>query len=188
LVPLSSATPSPFALSPEGRPAAGGLDLDSAYTGGSGDGDGEAAEGTVTIEVEGLPSRVTAFPVAASKYSTLYPVSGGGLVWLRWPISGALGETFANPDETSSRPTLEHFDLVKAKRTELTDDLDWFGVSGDGTRLVINDEGDLRAVPATETGDSDATVHIDMRRIQHTVDPAAEWRQAYDEAGRITRA
>lgn len=188
LVPLSSATPSPFALSPEGRPAAGGLDLDSAYPGGSDDGDGEAAEGTVTIEVEGLPSRVTAFPVAASKYSTLYPVSGGGLVWLRWPISGALGETFANPAETSSRPTLEHFDLVKAKRTELTDDLDWFAVSGDGTRLVVNDEGDLRAVPATETADSDATVHIDMRRIQHTVDPAAEWRQAYDEAGRITRA
>ncbi|MGY0059028.1 S41 family peptidase [Streptomyces sp. LZ34] len=186
LVPLSSATPSPFALSPEGRPAAGGLDLDSAYPGGD-SGDGEA-EGTVTIEVEGLPSRVTAFPVAASKYSALYPVSGGGLVWLRWPISGALGETFANPAETSSRPTLEHFDLVKAKRTELTSDLDWFAVSGDGTRLVVNDEGDLRAVPATETADSDATVHIDMRRIQHTVDPAAEWRQAYDEAGRITRA
>ncbi|MDT0545899.1 S41 family peptidase [Streptomyces lonegramiae] len=184
LVPLSSATPSPFALSPEGRPAAGGLDRDGAQAGG---GDGEA-EGTVTIEVEGLPSRVTAFPVAASKYSALYPVSGGGLVWLRWPISGALGETFANPAETSSRPTLEHFDLVKAKRTELTDDLDWFAVSGDGTRLVVNDDGDLRAVPATETADSDATVHIDMRRIQHTVDPAAEWRQAYDEAGRITRA
>ncbi|WP_435241894.1 S41 family peptidase [Streptomyces cucumeris] len=179
LVPLSSATPSPFALSPEGRPAAGGLDPDD----GAAEGDG-----TVTVEVEGLPSRVTVFPVPASKYSSLYPVSGGGLVWLRWPISGALGETFANPADTSARPTLEHFDLAKAKRSELSAELDWFAVSGDGSRLVVNDEGDLRAVPATESGDGDSTVHIDMRRIQHTVDPAAEWRQAYEEAGRITRA
>ncbi len=45
LVPLSSATPSPFALNPEGRPAAGGLDpLEDEET-------GEA--GAVTVEVEG---------------------------------------------------------------------------------------------------------------------------------------
>ncbi|MFF8832554.1 S41 family peptidase [Streptomyces sp. NPDC015131] len=179
LVPLASTTPSPFALSPEGRPAAGGLDLAE-----------EAAEGdgTVVVEFEGLENRVTPFPVAASKYSSLHPVAGGGLVWLRWPISGALGETFVNPADTSGRPTLEHFNLAKARRSELVDHLDWFAVSGDGTRLVVFDEGDLRAVPATESGDSDTTVYVDTRRILHDVDPGAEWRQAYDEAGRIIRA
>ncbi|MGC0331420.1 tricorn protease [Streptomyces sp. SAI-170] len=179
LVPLSSATPSPFALTPEGRPAAGGLDpLED---------EGNGGDGTVTVEIEGLASRVTPFPVTASKYSALFPVAGGGLVWLRWPISGALGETFANPDDTSGRPTLEHFTITKAKRTELVGDLDWFAVSGDGSRLVVVDEGDLRAVPATESGDSDSTVWIDLRRILHTVDPGAEWRQAYAEAGRLIR-
>ncbi|MFI2434836.1 S41 family peptidase [Streptomyces sp. NPDC018693] len=180
LVPLSSATPSPFALNPEGRPAAGGLDPVEE--------EGEGGDGTVTVEVEGLESRVTPFPVAASKYSALSPVAGGGLVWLRWPISGALGETFANPDDTSGKPTLEHFSLTKAKKSELVGDLDWFGVSGDGTRLVVVDEGELRAVPATEAGDSDSTVWIDLRRILHEVDPGAEWRQAYAEAGRLIRA
>ncbi|MFI0038361.1 S41 family peptidase [Streptomyces mutabilis] len=179
LVPLSSATPSPFALNPEGRPAAGGLDpLDDE----SGEG------GAVTVEIEGLESRVTPFPVTASKYSALCPVAGGGLVWLRWPISGALGETFANPADPSERPTLEHFNLAKARKSELVDHLDWFRVSGDGSRLVVLDEGDLRAVPATEAGDSDSTTWIDLRRILHEVDPAAEWRQAYDEAGRLIRA
>ncbi|MCC2278412.1 PDZ domain-containing protein [Streptomyces sp. ET3-23] len=178
LVPLSSATPSPFALTIEGRPAGGGLDQE----------DTAGEEGATLVEAEGLASRVTPFPVAASKYSHLFPVSGGGLVWLRWPISGALGETFANPADTSGRPTLEHFDLAKAKRSELTSSIDWFAVSGDGTRLVVNDEGDLRAVPATESGDPETTVYIDMRRILHEVDPAAEWRQAYAEAGRIVRA
>ncbi|MFF7554472.1 S41 family peptidase [Streptomyces olivaceus] len=179
LVPLSSATPSPFALNPEGRPAAGGLDpLEDE----SGEG------GAVTVETEGLASRVTPFPVTASKYSTLCPVEGGGLVWLRWPISGALGETFANPADPSEQPTLEHFHLAKARKSELVDHLDWFRVSGDGSRLVVLDEGDLRAVPATETGDGDSTTWIDLRRILHEADPAAEWRQAYEEAGRLTRA
>ncbi|MFD9001986.1 S41 family peptidase [Streptomyces sp. NPDC059582] len=178
LVPLSSATPSPFALSPEGRPAAGGLDPV----------ENEGADGAVTVEVEGLESRVTPFPVTASKYSALHPVAGGGLVWLRWPISGALGETFVNPDDTSGRPTLEHFNITKAKKSELVDHLDWFAVSGDGTRLVVVDEGDPRAVPSGESGDSDTTVWIDLRRILHEADPPAEWRQAYDEAGRLIRA
>ncbi|MDX3309798.1 PDZ domain-containing protein [Streptomyces sp. ME08-AFT2] len=182
LVPLSSATPSPFALTPEGRPAAGGLDPLQ-----DGEG-GETGDGTVTVEAEGLESRVTPFPVPASKYSAMYPVAGGGLVWLRWPISGALGETFANPDDTSGRPTLEHFSIGKARKSELVDHLDWFALSGDGTRLVVVDEGDLRAVPSAETGDPDSTVWIDLRRILHEVDPGAEWRQAYEEAGRLIRA
>ncbi|WP_308294927.1 S41 family peptidase [Streptomyces sp. JJ66] len=180
LVPLSSATPSPFALSPEGRPAAGGLD--------PGDLDGGGEDRPVTVEAEGLASRVTPFPVTASKYSGLYPVAGGGLLWLRFPISGALGETFANPADTSGRPTLEHFVLTRAKRTELSADVDSFAVSGDGTRMVINDDGDLRAVPASEQADSDSTVWLDLRRILHEAHPGAQWRQAYEEAGRITRA
>ncbi|MFI6893826.1 S41 family peptidase [Streptomyces sp. NPDC050256] len=182
LVPLSSATPSPFALSPDGRPAAGGLDpVDS-------DEAGTAEGSTVTVEFEGLENRVTPFPVSASKYSALYPVSGGGLVWLRWPISGALGETFANPADMSGRPTLEYFNIAKAKKTELVDHLDWFAVSGDASRLVVMDDGELRAVPATEPGDNDSTVYIDLRRILHEADPPAEWRQAYGEAGRIIRS
>ncbi|MEV7191089.1 S41 family peptidase [Streptomyces sp. NPDC093510] len=178
LVPLSSATPSPFALLPDGRPVAGGLDP----------ADGAGGDGTTTVEVEGLASRVTPFPVAASKYSALQPVSGGGLVWLRWPISGALGETFVNPADTSGRPTLEYFNIAKAKKSQLVDHLDWFALSGDGSRLVVVDEGDLSAVPSTEQGDLDTTVWIDLRRILHEADPAAEWRQAYEEAGRVIRA
>ncbi|MEV7869130.1 S41 family peptidase, partial [Streptomyces sp. NPDC088124] len=163
--------------------AAGGLDpLGGDLVGG---GDGAVA---VTVEVEGLADRVTPFPVTASKYSALHPVSGGGLVWLRWPISGALGETFANPADMSGRPTLEHFDIVRARKSELVAHLDWFAPSGDGTRLVVVDDGELRAVPATELGDLDSTVFLDPRRILHDVDPEAEWRQAYAEAGRIIRA
>ncbi|WP_406154401.1 S41 family peptidase [Streptomyces sp. NBC_01023] len=182
LVPLTSTTPSPFALSPAGRPAAGGLDPDDDLGEDSPDGS------KVLVEIEGLESRVTPFPVPASKYSSLCPVSGGGLVWLRWPISGALGETFVNPADTSGRPTLEHFAIARARKAELVDHLDWFAVSGDGSRLVVMDLGELRAIPATESGEGDTTVYLDPRRILHDVDPPSEWRGAFDEAGRIIRA
>ncbi|MHA4815032.1 S41 family peptidase [Streptomyces aculeolatus] len=184
LVPLHPATPSPFALSAEGRPAAGGMDpVGPPPT-------PEAAGGnsTVLVDPEGLESRVAPIPVPASKYSSLVPVAGGGLVWLRWPISGALGETFANPSDTSGRPTLEHFDISTARLTELTSLVTEIAVSGDGSRLVANDGGSLRAIPATTQADPDTTVYIDMRRVLHTADPVAEWHQAYDEAGRIIRA
>ncbi|MFX4293761.1 S41 family peptidase [Streptomyces bohaiensis] len=177
LVPLSSATPSPFALTPEGRPAAGGLD--PADSGGE--------EGATLVEAEGLASRVTPFPVPASKYSALRPVAGGGLVWLRWPISGALGETFANPADTSGQPTLVHFDIATCAAADLTGDVDWFAVSGDGSRLVVAEDGELRAVPATDEADPESTVFVDLRRIVHHSDPPAEWRNAFEEAGRLVR-
>ncbi|MFC4033734.1 S41 family peptidase [Streptomyces polygonati] len=175
LVPLNSATASPFALRVEGSPV--GTGLDPIESGG---------DGPVVVEAEGLPDRVTPFPVPASKYSSLEPVQGG-LVWLRWPISGALGETFVNPSDPSSRPTLEFFSLAKSKRTELVRHMDWFAVSGDGRRLAVFDEGELGVIPATERGDDDSTVYVDMRRILHEVEPAAEWRQSYAEAGRLIR-
>ncbi|MBM9505060.1 S41 family peptidase [Actinacidiphila acididurans] len=175
LVPLNSATPSPFALRVEGSPVGTGLDP----------GEG-AGGGPVVVEAEGLPSRVTPFPVPASKYSALEPVAGG-LVWLRWPISGALGETFVNPADPSARPTLEYFHLGRSRRTELVHHMDWYAVSGDGLRLAVVDEGDFGVVPATERGDEESAVHVDMRRVLHEVEPAAEWRQSYAEAGRLIR-
>lgn len=175
LVPLNSATPSPFALPVDGRPIGGGLDPDES-----------GGDGPVVVEAEGLASRVTPFPVPASKYSALEPVAGG-LVWLRWPISGALGETFTNPTDPSARPTLEYFNLGKSKRTELVHHMDWYAVSGDGQRIAVYDEGELAVLPANERGDDDSTVYVDMRRILHEVDPTAQWRQSYAEAGRLIR-
>lgn len=181
LVPLNSATPSPFALPIDGGPigSATASGLDPGESGGDSD-------GPVVVEAEGLPSRVTPFPVPASKYSSLEPVQGG-VVWLRWPISGALGETFVNPTDPSARPTLEFFNLGKSKKTELVRHMDWYAVSGDGRRLAVYDEGELTVLPSNERGDDETTVYVDLRRILHEVDPGAEWRQSYAEAGRLIR-
>ncbi|MEU9132495.1 S41 family peptidase [Kitasatospora sp. NPDC048540] len=171
LVPLAADTPSPFAAPVQGRPPVG-LDPEEA-----------TGDGTVRVDEQGLSERLVPFPVIASKYSATAPVRGG-VVWLRWPISGALGQTFANPADTSGRPSLEYFDLAHGSRSTVVDRLDGFAVSGDGGAVSVFSAGGLKLHPLSSPN---SPITVDLRRITHTVHPAAEWRQSYHEAARIVR-
>ena len=117
----------------------------------SGEGNGPAQQKPVTVDVEGLTERVVQLPVAEFRYSSLRGVQDG-LVWLKEPLYGALGESGADIDAASPRPALERFDLKRRTCEELVDELDWFEVSGDGTRIVVCDHGDLRVIPSQQQG------------------------------------
>ncbi|HEY2579971.1 MAG TPA: PDZ domain-containing protein [Streptosporangiaceae bacterium] len=182
LVPLAADTPSPFAPLPDGRPA-------SQADGGDGGDDREAGQVTVTVDAGGLAGRVVQVPVPEARYSDLQPVKGG-IAWLSEPLTGTLGEGTAELDGSRPRASLERFDLDKRRCTELVAELDWFDVSGDGTRMVVSDRDDLRVVSAERKDDSDGpgdTVSIDLSRARFMADPATLWRHAYGEAGRIMR-
>ena len=175
LVPLAAGTPSPFGPTPDGRPL------------GQENGDDPAAEPAVTVDPDGLAERVVAIPVEEARYRYLCPVKGG-LVWLRTPVAGVLGEGGAGPDDDRPRPALQRFDLRKREVKELVGALDWFRVSGDGTRLVVRDRDELRVLPsARKHDDAGETVTVDVSRARFAADPAALWRHAYDEAGRFLR-
>ena len=175
LVPLAAGTPSPFGPVPSGRPL------------GQDNGDEPATEPAVTVDPDGLAERVVAIPVEEARYRYLRAVKGG-LVWLRAPVTGVLGEGGAGPDDDGPRPALERFDLRKREVKELVGALDWFRVSGDGTRLVVRDHDELRVLPsARKHDDAGETVTVDESRARFTADPAALWRHAYGEAGRFLR-
>jgi tricorn protease len=201
LVPLAAATPSPFAPLTDGRPVSGRPD-----TGGPSDASGQDASGQdasgqdasgqdegqegespapVTVDAEGLAGRVVAVPVAEWRYSSLRAVSGG-LAWLKEPLTGVLGEGAADPDASRPRPALERFDLAKRTCAELVPALNWFEVSGNGQRLVVRDHDSLRVVPSDRRDDAEGpdTVTVDLSRARFMADPVAQWRHAYDEAGR----
>ncbi len=178
LVPLAEDTPSPFGPLPEGRPV-GAEARDE-----NGD-PGEPA--AVTVDAAGLPDRVVPVPVIEARYSGLRAVKGG-LLWRRAQVTGVLGEGGADLDEDLPRPALERFDLRKREVTEIAREIDWFDVSGDGTRLVVHDDGELRVMPASGKRDEGAeTATVDKSRARFQADPAALWRHAYAEAGRIMR-
>ena len=182
LVPLAAGAPSPFGPLPEGRPvrpAAAGDDRDEA----------EPGPPVVTVDTEGLAGRVVQVPVPESRYSSLQPVKGG-LAWLREPLSGALGEGTAELDGRPPRAALERFDLERRHTAELVGELDWFEVSGDGTKLVVSDQGDLRVLgsgPKDDAEESGDRADVNLSRARYMADPVALWQHAYEEAGRIMR-
>jgi tricorn protease len=184
LVPLAAQTPSPFGPLPGGRPV--GQDPSEPDKDKEQDNSTEREE--VTVDADGISGRVVGVPVVEARYSGLRAVKGG-LAWLREPVSGVLGEGAASPDDDTPRPVLERFDLHKREVTTLVGELDWFGVSGDGTRLVVKDHDELQILPSEHKEDhgSAESVTVDLSRARFQADPAALWRHAFAEAGRLMR-
>jgi len=178
LVPLAAHTLSPFGPLPGGRPV------------GNGENSKDSSERVrLTVDTDGISSRVVAVPVDEARYYNL-AAAKGGLLWLRYPLSGVLGEGIADPEDAHPRPALERFDLRKREASVLANEVSWFAVSGDGARLVIGDRGDVRVAPSdrkADNGSSDDVVNVDLTRARFQADPAALWRHAYAEFGRLLR-
>jgi tricorn protease len=186
LVPLAATTPSPFAPELHGR-AIG--DTEESKKDGE-DGDGPPR---TTVDVEGLAERVVPFPVPAARYARLHTVRTG-VLWVREPITGVLGADLADPDDDEPGAVLERFDLGRRRAFTVVCDLQDVWTSGDGERIVVWDGDSLRVLPAhhkvdsdDDDDDEDADIDVDLSRIRVQVDPAAEWRQSFDEAGRLMR-
>ncbi|MFF7964369.1 S41 family peptidase [Streptomyces sp. NPDC007903] len=181
LITLAATTPSPFGPQRHGRPS-GTPDRDET----------PGAEGTPTtrVDLDGLADRIVPFPVEAARYGNLRAAKDG-VLWLRHPVRGVLGASRATPDAPDPKTELERYDLAQHRLEHLAADADEFEVSGDGRRVLLWSDGKLRVVPADRRApddeDGDARVTVDLGRIRHTVDPVAEWRQMYDETGRLMR-
>ncbi|UXY19710.1 PDZ domain-containing protein [Streptomyces cynarae] len=181
LITLSATTPSPFGPQRHGRPFET-PDKDETP-------DSEGAP-TTRVDLEGLADRIVPFPVEAARYSGLRAAKDG-VLWLRHPVRGVLGASRATPDDPDPRSELERYDLVQQRIEHLASDADHFSVTGDGKRVLLWTDGKLKVVPsdrrAPNDDDSDANITVDLSRVRQTVDPAAEWRQMFDETGRIMR-
>lgn len=181
LIPLAATTPSPFGPQRHGRPFEA-PDKDETP-------DSEGTPAT-RIDLEGLADRIVPFPVEAGRYSGLRAAKDG-VLWLRHPVRGVLGTSRATPDDADPDTELERYDLVQQRLEHLAPDADAFEVSGDGKRLLLRADGKLKVVPsdrrASGDEDSDGNLTVDLGRVRQIVDPAAEWRQMYDETGRLVR-
>ncbi|HEX4721261.1 MAG TPA: PDZ domain-containing protein [Pseudonocardiaceae bacterium] len=182
LVTLSADTPSPFDPQTAGR-----APLESTKD------DPESDSAEVTVDLAGIAERLVPFPVDAAEYSGLM-AGDDAVFWLKHPVLGVLGSDSAGrPDERRGRPALERFDLTRLRVDRVESSVDSATVSGDGRRILVRDGDRLTVVSAKRRpmagrdDDADDKVDVDLDRIRVTVDPAAEWRQAYDEAGRLMR-
>ncbi|GAA1429543.1 S41 family peptidase [Streptomyces thermospinosisporus] len=181
LITLAATTPSPFGPQRHGR-AFEAADREETPD----------SEGTPTtrIDLEGLADRIVPFPVEAARYSNLRAAKDG-VLWLRHPVTGVLGASRATPDDPDPKTELERYDLAQQRIEHLAADADHFEVSGDGKRVLLWTDGRLKVVPsdrrASGDDDSDSNITVDLGRVRQMIDPAAEWRQMFDEAGRLMR-
>jgi tricorn protease len=179
VLPLAAETPSPSDPELEGRPVASAAS-------------GDAAPPSVRVDLDGLAERAAALPVAAGRLSDL-KAAKDGLLWLDTPLAGEIGAGLPDGGKRP-RPALHRWDLPTRRSIRLVETLDWYQVSGDGTRIAVRDDDVLRIGPADHPVRPDADeaappelVPVDLSRLALTVDPPAEWRQMIQETWRLMR-
>ncbi|GHB07343.1 S41 family peptidase [Streptomyces termitum] len=163
--------------------------------GDGGDGGAEGAEGAegaarpapprTRVDAEGLPGRVVAFPVPAAEYGGLRAV-GGALLWVRTPPRGTLGDAWAGTRSAPPRPRVERWDLATGVLSVLREGADGYAASADGGRVLVRD-GKALSARAVAGPPGSGERPVDPARIRVTVDPVAEWRQAFAEDERLMR-
>ena len=135
----------------------------------------------VRIDLENIGRRVVDLPAPARDYASLAPGKPGLLIALinEWPASPGFG---ANPT-----PVLYKIDLAQPARLEkLIDGVGGFEVSRDGSRLLFAKGGSWFLVPSNAAPKADEG-RLDLKKLEVTIDPRAEWKQIYREAWRIMR-
>jgi tricorn protease len=137
----------------------------------------------VRIDFDNLGQRIIDLALPTGDYEQLSTGQPGMLYVLvnEWPKSPTLG---ANPAQT-----LYLYDLSKlAKLDKLVEDVRGFDISSDGKRLFYTkgrgpDWFVVSALSAPKADDG----KLDLKKLEVTVDPRAEWKQMYRESWRIMR-
>ena len=203
LIPLSAAEPGPFGPSVDGWPISSGndnnpdsnndSDKDTDKPGANTesnkagvDKDGEIA--CPDFDAEGAEERVIPFPVPSGDYRDLRAAKGG-LLWVKVNRdTGELGTRRAGVDGDPSDDELEFFSFSKRSVATVADGVDFYGVSGDGERLVVRHKDSVHVQPADRRpseGDSGERVSVDLSRVRLEVEPTVRWGQMFDENARI---
>jgi tricorn protease len=181
LVPLGRETVSPFDPGTRTPVAPGGRSEDDDEENGD-------ESSRVRIDLEGIASRVLAFPVEEARYGRVVGVRGRAL-FTRYRVVGSLDDD----EETGGQ--LEAWDFKKGRKIAVADEIIDFGTSLDARVLGLMTTKGIRVVPAhfkddpekTREGFSRETGCVDLDRIPLAVVPAAEWAQMYGEAWRLQR-
>ncbi|MSP55025.1 MAG: protease [Myxococcales bacterium] len=136
-----------------------------------------AASDLPPIVVDGLAERIWTVPVPAGNYTAL-SANDGALYWLATggttdaPINDLMGLIIGNdPPEVTAVAT----------------GVDGYQLSRDGTRLLIEQAGQLSIVDADVALADLTKAGVDLSGWTFAVDPREEWRQMFVESWRLER-
>jgi tricorn protease len=144
----------------------------------------------IVIDLEGITHRVLPFPVAEARYYGIAGIKGKAL-FMVYPIRGALHD---DDDDQEAQGHLDSFDFEKQKYEMLIDRVGSYTLSRDYKTLMYRNGHRLRVLKA---GDKPSKVEgdragresgwLDLSRVKVSIQPAAEWKQMFNEAWRLQR-
>jgi tricorn protease len=120
-------------------------------------------------------------PLPPRDYARIVPGAPGELFLLvnEWSGAPALGGTVSR--------TLYRYTLSRPRELEaLLEGVGEFALTADGRKLIYRRGHDWWLAPTSDPGGPEA-VPLDLEAVAIEVDPAAEWRQMYDEAWRLVK-
>ena len=146
--------------------------------------------GPVTMDFDDFERRAVELPAQVGRFSHLQAVDGR-VLYLRRPRTGSA-------DRSNQ---LVAWDLESREESVVEENVDSFEVAAGGRKLLMSSRGTwtIRSVPSSGGGRSsrggsssdDAPRRdrntLSLADLQMTVDPAAEWRQMFNDAWRIQR-
>lgn len=144
------------------------------------------------IDLDGIASRVAAFPVPEGRYGQIAGVGkadAARVLWSVFPIPGAHGR--GGHKDTPAR--IECFEFATGKTETWLERADSFSVARDATTVLVREANTLRALDGSKkpeangTEPSRKTGWLDLSRVRVDVDPRAEWRQMFREVWRLQR-
>ncbi|MGA2135204.1 MAG: S41 family peptidase [Bryobacteraceae bacterium] len=130
------------------------------------------------IDFDGLGQRAARVPLEASNYTGL-EVKGDGLVYavVPEPYYGRAAPTKAS---------VRIFAFKDRKETTIADDISYFVVSRDGSRVLVRQEQAWNVYDATATGASTKKT-VPTADLMLEKDPVAEWKDIFNEVWRRYR-
>lgn len=136
----------------------------------------------VTIDFDGLSSRIVAVGAALRNYSGLRAGAAGTIFFLEGiPATGAT----AGPSPAN---TLHRFQLADRKTIPFSTAVRDYRVSADGKKLLVqNAGGGWQIVDADKGPPAAGSGAVNLASVQIMVDPRAEFRQMFDEGWRFQR-
>lgn len=146
----------------------------------------------VEIDVDGIASRIVAFPVPEGRYERIMG-SHVGALFLTTPVEGTLNESWV-PGTPDAKGTIEGYNFETFKHEPLVEEVTDFTVTPDGKTVLYRAGDRLRMIKAGEKPSSEGGSQpgrdsgwIDLDRVKISVQPEVEWRQMFAEAWRLQR-
>lgn len=133
----------------------------------------------VEIDVEGFESRIVVLPPEPGNYNRLAAVKGK-VIYHRMPRTGAADGPFGGREGD-----VVYYDLEEREEKTVIAGVGDFRVAAGGEKILVNKNSSfaiLDVKPEQKMEDKLAVAGMEM-----TVDPAAEWRQIFNDAWRFER-